>query len=170
MILTWGHYRMKKIDYKCSYGPNEDAYLIRREVFIKECGVAEDAEIDKYDEIAYQVVVYVDGNPAGTGRLFIDPENGDLLRLGRISVLEKYRGLGVAELVVGLLLKKVQEQNADICFLTGRTYIMPLYRKFGFKEEGDPFIHDNMEQYYMYAKREDMKYTDRFLAFLENNE
>ena len=155
---------MSNIEYKSSYGPNEDAFKIRIEVFVGECGVGKEDEIDESDETAYQVVIYVSGQPAATGRLYY--ENG-LHRLGRICALKQYRGMGLAEIAVGLLLKKAQEDSSVTeCYLSGRTYILPLYRKFGFKETGEPFIHDNMEQYHMYVSKNNIKYTQRFLDFI----
>lgn len=152
------------MEYKEYYGPNEDAYHIRREVFINECGVSEESEYDGYDENAYQVVIYVDNEPAATGRMFYDD---GLDHIGRICVIEKFRGRGLAELVVGLLLKEAQNHDKiEKCYLTGRTYVLQLYRKFGFKETGDPFIHDAMEQYHMYVAKKDIKYPERFLKFI----
>ena len=156
------------IRYKGYYGPNEDAYYIRRKVFINECGVTEESEYDEHDKNSYQVVIYVNDEPAATGRIFLDNE---LDHIGRICVLDKFRGQGLAELVVGLLLKKSQDSDkTKQCYLTGRTYVLGLYRKFGFKETGEPFIHDDMEQYHMYVYKKDIKYTQRFLEFVNQSQ
>lgn len=153
------------IGYKEYFGPNEDAFYIRRKVFIDECDVSEESEYDSYDKNAYQIVVYVGSKPAATGRLFLD--NG-LDHLGRICVLEEFRRKGLAEIVVGLLLKKALMDDTKQCFLTGRTYVLPLYRKFGFKETGEPFMHDGMEQYKMFVAKEDIVYPKRIVEFFEN--
>ena len=153
------------IEYKEYFGQNEDAFFVRKKVFMNECGVSKESEYDGYDENAYQIVIYVDDMPAATGRMFLD--NG-LDHIGRICVLKEFRGKGLAELVVGLLLKKAQEDDTKKCYLTGRTYVLQLYRNFGFKEAGEPFIHDDMEQYSMYVSKEDIRYPKRFTEFIKD--
>ena len=51
-----------------SFGLCEDAARIRKEVFVEEQGFQK--EFDEIDPIALHVVLYRDGEPAATGRLF----------------------------------------------------------------------------------------------------
>jgi|GEM_PF-1602388 len=152
------------IKYKEYFGPNKDAFFVREKVFINECGVSRESEYDEYDRDSYQIVIYVDDMPVATGRMFLD--NG-VDHIGRICVLKEFRGKGLAEIVVGLLLKKAQEDDTEKCYLTGRTYVLQLYRNFGFKETGEPFIHDDMEQYSMYVSKKDIIYPKRFTEFIK---
>ena len=47
----------------------EDAYAIRREVFINEQKVSPEEEFDNLDDRAFHLIIYDDGVPAATGRL-----------------------------------------------------------------------------------------------------
>ncbi|MBN2110867.1 MAG: hypothetical protein JW705_07270 [Methanosarcinaceae archaeon] len=47
----------------------EEAYPVRRQVFIIEQNVPEEIEIDKYDCIAEHLIVYHGDMPAATGRM-----------------------------------------------------------------------------------------------------
>lgn len=153
------------ITYTGSYGKNEDAFYIRREVFVNECEICYEDEFDDIDNIAYHIVVYVDGKPAATGRLF---KQDGIDHIGRISTLDDYRHKGLSELVVGLLLKKAEEdKTSNMCHLAGRTYVLALYRKFGFTEKGEPFMDVNLEHYNMYVKKTDITYPQRFNELYE---
>lgn len=84
----------------------EDAFNIRREVFIKEQNVPEEEEFDEEDLISHHIVVYATGKPVATGRLFKTEENWFI---GRISVLKDFRGKQLGKLVVEKLLERAAE-------------------------------------------------------------
>ena len=114
-----------------------EARDIRREVFIDEQGISEAEEYDSLDELALHLMVYVDEEPAATGRICHD-ENG--FHIGRIAVRKKFRGQKIGDLAVRLLLYKAFNSGAEILKIGAQTYVVPFYKKFGFKECGDEYI------------------------------
>lgn len=95
-----------KIDSKKDKGL-EDAFHVRREVFIKEQNMPETEEFDEADLISHHIVVYAYDRPIATGRLF---KSGNEWLIGRISVLKEFRGIHAGKLVVEKLLNWRQEQ------------------------------------------------------------
>ena len=49
----------------------EETFAIRREVFVEEQGIGEDEEFDEFDTQALHLIVYVDEQPAATGRICV---------------------------------------------------------------------------------------------------
>jgi len=120
----------------------EDAFYVRREVFIKEQNVPETEEFDKADLISHHIVVYACDRPIATGRLF-KSENEWLI--GRISVLKEFRGIHAGKLVVDKLLEKAYELKAATIHIHAQTHAVSFYEKFGFTAYGKPFLEANLE-------------------------
>ena len=66
----------------------EEAHFIRQTVFVEEQGFRE--EFDTIDNTAVHAVVFADGSPIATGRIFPAEENGAYY-LGRLAVLKDFR-------------------------------------------------------------------------------
>jgi predicted GNAT family N-acyltransferase len=114
----------------------EDAYQVRREVFILEQKVPEEEKIDEADLRSHHVVVYAADSPVATGRLFNDGKNW---LIGRISVLKEFRGKHAGKLVVEKLLEKAAESGAKEVHVYAQTHAIDFYRKSGFVDYGDTF-------------------------------
>jgi len=132
-----------------------EARAIRREVFIEEQRVPEEEEYDSFDEQALHLMVYVDEEPAATGRIWHD---GTGFRIGRLAVRKKFRGQKIGDLALRLLIYKTFASGADKIDINAQTYIMPLYRKFGFKEHGEEFMEAGIPHMAMTLKKEDVVY------------
>jgi len=77
----------------------KEVKAIRSKVFIEEQGVPPELEWDGLDEHSYHVLAFApDGAPIGTGRLLQDGH------IGRIAVLQEWRGKGVGRALLELLL------------------------------------------------------------------
>ncbi len=113
------------------------AYMIRREVFVKEQGIEESIEIDKFDDIATHIILYYDGKPVGTGRFYYD---GKDYRLGRIAVLKEYRGKGFGKLITKELIKYALKKNAERIVIHSQKYLEDFYKSLGFKSVGKVFM------------------------------
>ncbi len=111
--------------------------FVRSEVFVKEQHVPEEEEYDAYDASALHLIVYVDERAAATGRIWHDGKN---FHIGRLAVLKQFRGQQIGDLALRLLLYKTFSSGADAIEISAQTYIMPLYRKFGFKEYGEEYM------------------------------
>ena len=132
-----------------------EPFDIRREVFIDEQSVPEDEEYDAFDAQALHLVVYVDEQPAATGRIWHD---GKDFRIGRLAVLKQYRGQQLGDLALRLLLYKAFSSGAQHIKISAQTYIMPLYSKFGFKEYGEEYIEAGIKHMAMQVTKDEVVY------------
>jgi len=73
----------------------EDAFAVRREVFVEEQGVPEELEWDEYDEKSRTIhfVAYDDGDPVGAAR--VRPKSEGVGKVERVATLEERRGEGI---------------------------------------------------------------------------
>ena len=84
---------------------------------------------DERDSLAQQVVVYRDGIPAGSARLWW--EEG-AFHLGDVGVLAAERGKGLGDLLVRLLLFKAVSHYASRVELETPPETVPFFARYGF--------------------------------------
>lgn len=113
---------------------------IRTEVFMKEQGF--ENEFDDIDNHAVHLTVYVDGEPAGCGRVY--EENGCFV-IGRIAVRKQFRSLGLGSVVMNSLEKIAKEKGAKIIRLTAQMRAKAFYQKLGYREFGEPCMDEHVE-------------------------
>ena len=114
-----------------------DAYKIRKEVFIKELGRAEEKVFDDLDKVSVHGVVYNEKqNPVASGRIFFD---GEEYRLGKIAVLKEERKNGYGDFLVRMLIDKGFEAGADIINVRTQAPTVDFYKKIGFISNGEIF-------------------------------
>lgn len=114
----------------------EHAYAVRREVFQREQGVAEEEEFDADDESAVHVLALVDGQPAGTGRLVLHP---DYARIGRMAVYRPYRRGGVGRALLDRLMELARARGARRFVLHAQVQAIPFYESAGFRACSEVF-------------------------------
>lgn len=123
---------------------------IRREVFVIEQKVPEHEEWDELDATCRHVLAASgDGVPIGTGRLLPDGNNVTHARIGRMAVLNSWRGYGVGH---GLLLKLMEmagENRYAEIHLHAQTHALEFYRKHGFTPLGAEFMEAGIPHYEM---------------------
>lgn len=108
---------------------------IRTKVFVEEQSVPEALEWDGLDESSSHVIaVASDGTPIGTGRLLRDGH------IGRMAVLEEWRGRGVGSALLELLLVIAGSMGFDEVRLHAQTHAIGFYARQGFKVEGEEFV------------------------------
>lgn len=91
-----------------------DAFFVRKEVFVKEQHVPEEEEIDQFEDTSEHIVIYDGGQPVGAGRWRIKDGHG---KLERICVMKSHRSLGVGAVIMQALEKAAAAKDAD-SFLT----------------------------------------------------
>ena len=109
-----------------------EACDVRREVFCKEFGWAEEDEFME-EELCTYVIAKVHGKAVGTARV---REFQEERRIQRVAVLKEYRKYGIGskliKFVIGNLL---QEEGPDITVFARRP-ALEFYKRLGFKETG----------------------------------
>jgi predicted GNAT family N-acyltransferase len=106
---------------------------IRREVFVREQGIAETEEWDREDATSVHVLATLNRDPVGTGRL---DRAG---KIGRIAVMPGLRGRGIGTLILGRLLDEARRLGIREPYLHAQVQAVPFYEKLGFARQGGEF-------------------------------
>lgn len=110
---------------------------IRRIVFIVGQNVPEHEERDGKDGDAIHLIAFQAGTPVGTARLLIANGAG---KIGRVAVLEEYRGLGLGKRIMEVALDTLREEGAREALLAAQTHAIGFYEGLGFKAYGPEFL------------------------------
>lgn len=124
----------------------ELAWKVRRQVFIVEQNVPETIERDSVDARAWHILL-IDSEPVATGRLFELKEG--LFSIGRVAVLREYRGTGLGQQVMKLLLNKAWGLNAKTVEIHAQVQAKAFYEELGFVDQGEVFIEAGIEHIIM---------------------
>jgi len=118
----------------------EVVFSIRRRVFIEGQDVPEDIEYDEFDLKDENSVIHfiglVDGKPAAAGRLCVFD---DLLKVGRISVLEEFRGSGQGQLMVRTILEECGKYPGRTITGNAQLWAREFYEDLGWRAVGEVF-------------------------------
>jgi predicted GNAT family N-acyltransferase len=106
---------------------------IRREVFVREQGIAESDEWDGEDATSVHVLATLNREPVGTGRL------NDAGKIGRIAVLPGLRGRGIGTMILRRLLDEARRLGIREPHLHAQVQAVPFYEKLGFQRQGGVF-------------------------------
>ncbi|TWO91571.1 GNAT family N-acetyltransferase [Bacillus velezensis] len=115
-----------------------DAFFVRKEVFVKEQHVPEEEEIDQFEDTSEHIVIYDGGQPVGAGRWRLKDGHG---KLERICVMKSHRSLGVGAIMMQALEKAAAAQGAGSFILHAQTQAVPFYEKQGYRiTSGEEFL------------------------------
>ncbi|MDF2652367.1 MAG: yyaT [Paenibacillus sp.] len=107
---------------------------IRTEVFVKEQGVAEEQEVDDYDQSPDSCIHFLllneEGYPIGASRM--KPYETEGVKLQRIAVLQKERGKGLGRLLLNAMEQKAVGEQAKYAVLDAQVQAVPFYSKQGY--------------------------------------
>lgn len=128
----------------------KDALKIRYAVFVNEQGVSEEEEIDSLEDKTEHVVLYVDGKPVATARIYDLGEN--TFKVQRVAVLKGARGMGYGAVIMTEAEKRIQELGGQKITLGAQNSAIPFYEKLAFNVEGEEFMdagipHHTMSKY-----------------------
>ena len=129
--------RTQRFDVQVADWPEAQAALrgVRTAVFIVEQNVAPEREWDSADPLSRHVLARsADGKVIGTARLAPDG------KIGRISVLGAWRGMGVGTSMLELLLREAARRGLEQCYLHAQKQAVSFYRRRGFETEGEEFM------------------------------
>lgn len=103
---------------------------IRKKVFNSEFLMKEKIT-DIYDEFAFNVVIYEDEIPAGTGRLLF--KEGKYF-IDKVCVLKEFRGNNYSDLIIRMLIRKAVNIGADKTYAMIQNEYIKKFEKVGFIE------------------------------------
>jgi predicted GNAT family N-acyltransferase len=115
----------------------EDAYSIRRTVFIVEQNVPEEEEIDQYEDESTHFVLYDDGIPVGAGRFRMMDDYG---KVERICVLKEARNTGAGRKIMNGIEAFAQKQGVQKLKLNAQTHAIPFYDRLGYEVASGEFL------------------------------
>jgi predicted GNAT family N-acyltransferase len=125
----------------------EQAWALRRRVFIEEQHVPEEIELDADDARAVHALALERQRPVGCGRML---ECGDYVKIGRMAVSAERRGAGVGRRVLEFLLERARRRGFRRAVLDAQLHAEGFYLKQGFTPVGEVFeeagiMHRRME-------------------------
>ena len=114
----------------------EQAWAIRRTVFIEEQQVPAAIEMDEDDAHAFHVIAFDDDRPVGCGRMV---PHGDQVKIGRMAVLRERRGEGIGRQILEYLMESARLQGFHKAVLHAQLHAEGFYLKNGYVPEGEIF-------------------------------
>lgn len=108
----------------------EDAFFVRRKVFVEEQGVPLSLELDELDKTADHFVVYTDTSPIGAGR--IRETTSGIGKVERVCILPEYRGKHLGKLIMQTLEDHAATKGFEKVILNAQSYAVPFYEKLGY--------------------------------------
>lgn len=107
------------------------ASRIRFKVFVEEQGVPRGIELDEWDERCLHALAMENDSAVGTGRLLPDGH------IGRMAVLEAWRGRGVGSAILGRLIEAARARGDAQVLLSAQVHAAGFYRRHGFEPMGE---------------------------------
>jgi predicted GNAT family N-acyltransferase len=113
-----------------------EAFRLRRAVFVVEQSVPEEEEFDAEDFTAFHVVSIGSGEVRGTLRVIHAKKH---VKIGRVVVGIRWRGCGIASAMIGYAMETHRAARGNRFYLTAQSDKIGLYERFGFIAFGDEF-------------------------------
>lgn len=122
------------MDVKWQYGDNgsiiNDAFALRKRVFVNEQNVLESEEIDGFDPQCWHIVLYKDNEAVATARVsFIDESK---LKIQRVCVDANQRGLSIGKTLIEEIERWAKTKNVKELVLASQDHVITFYEKSGF--------------------------------------
>ena len=129
-ILT-ADFHVEPADYRTDF---QDLRRVREPVFVVEQNVPIELEWDALDPLCQHVIARdAENRPIGTGRL--SPQR----KIGRLGVLNEWRGRGVGDAILVALIDMARAQRWQEVTLNAQVDAVGFYLKHGFEAYGEEF-------------------------------
>ncbi|WHY93234.1 GNAT family N-acetyltransferase [Neobacillus cucumis] len=115
----------------------EDAFSVRRTVFIEEQNVPEEEEIDQHEKKATHFVLYNEGSPIGAGRFRLVDGFG---KVERICILKQARGTGAGKAIMNGIEDFARKKGIQKLKLNSQTHAIPFYGGLGYEVVSEEFM------------------------------
>jgi predicted GNAT family N-acyltransferase len=114
----------------------DQAWAIRRAVFIEEQHVPEQIEMDEDDAHAFHVLALDGKTPVACGRMVT---HDGYVKIGRMAVLRERRGEGIGRSILAFLMQHARQQGIARALLHAQLTAEGFYLKNGYMPEGEVF-------------------------------
>lgn len=125
-----------------------EAFKIRKEVFVVEQQVDEKEEYEFEDE-SIHFIAKVNGEYAGTARWRVTDKG---VKLERFAVKKEFRSTGVGSHLLSTVINDIPAEHHYL-YLHAQLSAMGLYSKYNFVAEGEMFEEAGIQHYKMVLKR-----------------
>jgi predicted GNAT family N-acyltransferase len=115
----------------------QDAYFVRKTVFIEEQNVPLEIEIDEHEDESTHFVLYDNGEPVGAGRIRILDGIG---KVERICVLKEKRKSGAGKVIMDRIEEYAKAQGIKGLKLNAQTHAIPFYNRLGYSIVSEEFL------------------------------
>ncbi|PLR81461.1 GNAT family N-acetyltransferase [Bacillus canaveralius] len=115
----------------------EDAFTVRKKVFVEEQQVPEEEEIDQFESNAVHFVLYDGETPAGAGRFRVVDGFG---KVERICVLQEYRKTGAGKAIMAAIEAYAAGNGISALKLNAQTHAIPFYSRLGYEVVSGEFL------------------------------
>lgn len=119
----------------------QDAFFVRKEVFVKEQGLPLPLEVDDLDKIATHIVAYYKQQPIAASRIIVN-DKSDSVKVERLSVLPKFRrkqiGIQMMQMIEAFIRKNFP--NVSVIKIHAQIHAIPFYEKQGFSVTSPEFM------------------------------
>jgi predicted GNAT family N-acyltransferase len=116
----------------------EDAFSVRKIVFVKEQNVPIEEEIDQYENEATHFVMYSDSSsPIAAGRFRVVEGYG---KVERICVVKEARKTGAGRLMMNAIENFAKDQGLHKLKLNAQTQAIPFYAGLGYSIVSEEFL------------------------------
>ena len=115
----------------------EEAFLVRKIVFVEEQNVPLEEEIDQFEDDATHFVMYHEGSPVGAGRFRVVDGYG---KVERICVLKEARKTGAGKAIMKAIESFADTQGLHKLKLNAQTHAIPFYSGLGYEVVSEEFL------------------------------
>lgn len=129
---------MQKVKMAENQVEKEQAFDIRKKVFVEEQGVPMHFEMDEHDDSAVHFVGYNLEQPIAAGRIR-EIESG-IGKIERVCVLQEYRGQNVGILMMNEMEEYARKAGLFTLKLNSQSYAVPFYEKLDYKVTSPEFL------------------------------
>lgn len=116
----------------------EQAFDVRRKVFVDEQGVPLHIEMDEFDDSAVHFVGYNLEQPIAAARIR-ETESG-IGKIERVCVLSEFRGQHVGVLMMNEMEEYARTAGLFTLKLNSQSYAIPFYEKLGYEVNSPEFL------------------------------
>lgn len=121
-------------------GLNNDLRYIREKVFVEEQGFQDEFDDVHIDNISFHLLLYIEGKPVATGRLYQKDPVNNVYIIGRLAVLSDYRNLNLGSIVLTSLEEKAKHCGATAIELSAQCRVQGFYEKYGYRAIGNSYL------------------------------